>query len=119
MQVLIVGRELVANRLRPLLASQGVETVEFTSGFGEGDLPAPGERRLALVDSMAPGLESVCRSINCSGGIPLVLVVERGDEVDWSDVERLKASGFVSSSARDPELSARLGAVIRRLAPVG
>ncbi len=102
------------------LEREGYETVLCESG--EDGLEAVKTHRpdLILLDLMLPGLDgkSVCRKLKEDGNtrsIPVIMVTARGEESDIITGLELGADDYVTKPFSPKILTARIGAVLRRV----
>jgi DNA-binding response OmpR family regulator len=121
----VIRRVLIVDddqALRTVLATALGDEGFMVSQAGDG---AAGLRRfesdgadLVILDILMPemdGLE-VCRRIRRKGGVPIVLLSSRGDEVDRVTGLETGADDYVTKPFSTRELVARIRAIERRLA---
>ena len=117
MRIIILGREKIIQRLTAILAGEEIETVSVSDGLEK--LMALQEHArfdLAIVDSVAEEVESVCHHIRKPWDIPLILVADMR-RPEWQRLRSLRPDGYLSEEADDRELRARLRTTLRRLRP--
>lgn len=89
-------------------------------GRGDEVLDAVALKRpdLVVLDLMLPGLDGleVCRSLREQGGMPIVILSARADEVDRVIGLELGADDYIGKPFSTRELAARVKAVLRRSA---
>jgi DNA-binding response OmpR family regulator len=68
---------------------------------------------VALVDSLAEGVEVACCCISKLFKIPVILLVNESD-VDWKRLQLLEPHGYIYEGTSGAEMAARLWAVMRR-----
>lgn len=87
---------------------------------GDAVMAAVARRRpdLVVLDLMLPGLDGleVCRLLRQQGGIPIVILSARADEVDRVLGLELGADDYIGKPFSTRELAARVKAVLRRAA---
>lgn len=98
-----------------------LERVGFTTRVvdrGDAVMNAVARRRpdLVVLDLMLPGLDGleVCRLLREQGGMPIVILSARADEVDRVIGLELGADDYIAKPFSTRELAARVKAVLRR-----
>jgi two-component system OmpR family response regulator len=80
-----------------------------------------GRRRidLAILDVMLPGEDglSICRRLRAQGGIPVLMVTARSDDIDRIVGLEIGADDYLSKPFHPRELVARVRAILRRTRP--
>ena len=114
MKVIVIGGKKATQGLVALLARQEIETVAAGEELKQMlSTPEPQGYDLAIIDGQMEGLETTCRHINELWAIPTV-VMATSEQADWSRLQEIPASGFLTGWAGDSELMARLRAIIQR-----
>lgn len=105
------------------VVATSLERVGFTTrivGRGDEVEAAVVSRRpdLVVLDLTLPGLDGleVCRQLRDQGGIPIVILSARSDEVDRIIGLELGADDYIGKPFSTRELAARVKAVLRRAA---
>lgn len=116
-----------------LLIDDDATLLELLSGFlrvagyavltaGDGQeglhLAAQAAPDLVVLDVMMPGLDgwSVCRQIRARSAVPIILLTAKGEEIDKLHGFHLGIDDYVTKPFSFAELTARIGAVLARLA---
>jgi two-component system response regulator CpxR len=105
--------------LTELLGQEGFEVDAQAGGAGVADRAMSVEYALVILDVMLPdvnGLE-VLKAIRRRSTIPVILLTARGDEVDRIVGLEIGADDYVPKPFNPRELTARIRAVLRRMAP--
>lgn len=116
-RILVVDDEpTIVEVVELYLSREGYEVV--TAADGEAALAAITQQRpdLVVLDLMLPrlsGLE-VCRQIQASGALPIIMLTARGEETDRVVGLELGADDYVTKPFSPRELVARVKAVLRR-----
>ncbi|TVT54214.1 response regulator transcription factor [Amycolatopsis rhizosphaerae] len=74
---------------------------------------------IVLLDLMLPGIDGfeVCRRIRAAGGVPIIMLTARGDDIDVVGGLEAGADDYVVKPAQPRVLDARIKAVLRRGTP--
>jgi DNA-binding response OmpR family regulator len=113
LKILFVGPELVAQHFTAALGQEDITVVR------DGDLQAilnsigRNEPDLAIVDSSLPAAELVCKRIGDLEIMPVVMIVNQSLE-SWTRLQPVCADAFITESATNPEILARIRAIYRR-----
>jgi len=110
MKIAIYGQDPMMKRIQRALNAQGdetvvveaIETVE-TSGCA-----------LAFVDMTAPAAKNACAFLKEKLDMPVILVLGFGDD-GFKTMDEIRAEGYISRTANESELAARLKALERRI----
>lgn len=113
MKVMVFAEEKVRGKLSVSLASEGIGVTSVSDGVTAVGMMRREKFDLALVDSLAEGVEVACACISKYFGVPVVLLV-RNDDVDWKRLQSLEPHGYILDSTGGAEIAARLCAVVRR-----
>lgn len=114
MKVLVYGQNNIDKTLSTLLKREGIEMKKLGEDFSTPDLVLNEKYDLAIVDSRSDNANRACRYIRENWDIPLVLVVD-SLQVDWKRLKPIEADGYISDVNKNREMSARAGALLRRL----
>ncbi len=114
--LLIEDDALVRRGLELALTRHGYDM--RTAGTGADGLRAlaGSPPDLVLLDLMLPDLDGfeVCRRIRAYGGIPVIMLTARGEDIDVVGGSEAGADDYVTKPARPAVLDARIRAVLRR-----
>ena len=120
-RVLVVDDdETVSDVVRRYLEREGYEVdiaADGQSGL-EQALASPPD--LMVLDLMLPGLDGVevCRRLRQAHSLPVIMLTARGDTDDRIAGLEVGADDYVTKPFSPRELTARVGAVLRRVAAV-
>ena len=109
-------RELVATFLR----KNGLRITVARDGGEMDQLLSVSAVDLLILDIMLPGEDglSLCRRVRAAGGMPIIMLTARGQEVDKVVGLELGADDYVTKPFSIRELLARVKAVLRRTSVV-
>jgi len=115
MKAAVYGSEIVASRVRPILAEYGFEIIAFSGELGSDKLDYLlenlDEMRLAIVDTLEEHADSLCGFLGELEALPVVLLIDY-TRADWEKFCSFEASAFVPHSAGEMEFASRLKKVI-------
>ncbi len=109
----------LTNLLSELLSDDGFQLDTYPSGADAAAKATTGEYALVLLDVMLPelnGLE-VLRQLRRTSNMPVILLTARGDDIDRIVGLEMGADDYVPKPFNSRELTARIRAVLRRVAP--
>jgi DNA-binding response OmpR family regulator len=119
-RILVVDDEpAVTDLLAYNLRKERYDVLVAADGRSALDLARAAAPDLILLDLMLPevdGLE-VCRELRKTGGVPIIMITARGEEIDRVVGLELGADDYVSKPFSVRELLARIKAVLRRAGP--
>ncbi|MEO5678519.1 MAG: response regulator transcription factor [Acidimicrobiales bacterium] len=120
-RVLVVDDdETVSDVVRRYLEREGyeVDTAKDGAAALEQALARPPD--LIVLDLMLPGLDGieVCRRLRQSHSVPVIMLTAKGDVDDRVTGLEVGADDYVTKPFSPRELTARVGAVLRRVAAV-
>jgi DNA-binding response OmpR family regulator len=119
-RILVVDDEAaVTDLLAYNLRKERYEVLVASDGRRALELARTASPDLILLDLMLPevdGLE-VCRELRKTGGVPIIMITARGEEIDRVVGLELGADDYVSKPFSVRELLARVKAVLRRAGP--
>jgi DNA-binding response OmpR family regulator len=113
MNILFLGKTLLAHRLSSALSKDGISVTHLV------DMPLAYSRikekkfDLVIVDSLLEKADDVCDEICNFTRIPIVLILNEA-ETNWKSICNIDTDGFLTEDASDNELVARVKAVFRR-----
>jgi two-component system response regulator CpxR len=116
-RILLVDDDVELCRLVVEYLEGEAHEVEAVHGGEEGARRAVGEGwDLAILDVMLPGINGfdVLRRIRECGGLPVVMLTARGDDVDRIVGLELGADDYLPKPFNPRELAARIRAILRR-----
>lgn len=116
-RLLIVDEEeQVRNRLTRYLAQEGFAVAAVADGAAMDTWLAANPVDLVVLDLMLPGEDglSVVRRLRQGSQVPIVMLSDRGDEVDRIVALEVGADDVLSKPCNPRELLARIRAVLRR-----
>ena len=101
------------------LGHEGYEVVCVTDGPAALEYLSAHPCDLVLLDHMLPGMQGteVCRALQATNAVPVIMLTARDDEVDVVAALELGAAGYVTKPFRLRELIARIEATLRRTRP--
>ncbi|MGN5374429.1 response regulator [Sphingomonas hankookensis] len=99
-----------------LLAREGMTAHPCRTAAAFDELRAAHAIDLAIVDIMLPGEDglSLCRRMRAGGGLPMLIVSARGDDVDRIVGLEVGADDYLPKPFNPRELVARVRALLRR-----
>ncbi len=109
----------LATLLTELLSGEGFVIETHATGAGAAARAASDSYALVILDVMLPeknGFE-VLKEIRRSSNVPVILLTARGDDVDRIVGLEIGADDYIPKPFNPRELTARIRAVLRRLAP--
>lgn len=109
----------LTNLLGELLTDDGFQLEAYATGTEAAAKAASGEYALVILDVMLPGVNGleVLRQIRRVSNVPVILLTARGDDVDRIVGLEMGADDYVPKPFNPRELTARIRAVLRRVAP--
>jgi DNA-binding response OmpR family regulator len=117
-KILVVEDEPVINQaVTDRLRGQGYEVVQAWDGPGAVEQFVATAPDLVLLDVMLPGFDGheVCRRIQASRPVPVLMLTARDDEADILVGLGVGADDYLTKPFRMRELVARVGALLRRV----
>jgi len=112
MKILVFSRETVFKSLKGALFNSDIEL--YSLPFEKLNKPdKTSDYDLAIIDMALKKAENVCSIIHNKFKIPIVLIT-RSMQTDWSYLDSLNASGYITDSFNKNELIGRLTAISRR-----
>ena len=117
-RILVVEDEAtIADAVAARLRSEGYEVAVARDGLTGVDLAASWHPDLVLLDLMLPGLDGleVCRRIQKSRHVPVLMVTARDDETDLVVGLAVGADDYLTKPFSMRELVARVQAILRRV----
>jgi DNA-binding response OmpR family regulator len=112
-RVLVLGSDLLVQRLTSVLAVEGIDVVHCTELPFAMDLIREKQFSLVIVDSLIENVANICGSIYDLASTPVVLMLKE-NEADWKTVTRLKVDGFLLKEYSDSELRIRVKVACQR-----
>ena len=116
MKVIVFGSKATVQKLIASLAGREIELVSLCEVLEAITLLKQEKFDLVVVDGLAREAETTCRCIKEFGGVPIVLMIGR-EQPNWKEMQSLGIDGYIPHGASGAELSARLGAIVRRCSP--
>jgi DNA-binding response OmpR family regulator len=116
-RILVVEDEpAVSDLLAYNLRKAHYEVLTAADGHAALELARESKPDLILLDLMIPEVDGldVCRELRKSGGVPIIMVTARGEEVDRVVGLEIGADDYVTKPFSVRELMARIKAVLRR-----
>ncbi|HET91905.1 MAG TPA: response regulator transcription factor [Chloroflexi bacterium] len=116
-KILVVDDEQsILDLLEYNLQRSGYQVVVARDGRRALQLAQEEEPDLVILDLMLPGLDGldVCRALRREGGVPIIMLTARDEEVDRVVGLELGADDYVTKPFSVRELVARVKAVLRR-----
>jgi two-component system alkaline phosphatase synthesis response regulator PhoP len=116
-KILVVDDEpSIRELVRFNLEKEGYAVIEAGDGPQALQLAQTQRPDLVLLDLMLPGVDgfTVCRRLNDTLGVPVIMLTARGEEVDRVLGLELGADDYVTKPFSPRELVARVKAVLRR-----
>ena len=114
MRVLVLGSDLLVQRLTSTLAVESIDVVQCTELPLAIDLLREKQYSLVIVDSLIENVANICGSIYDLASTPVVLMLKE-NEADWKTVTRLKVDGFLLKEYSDSELRIRVKVACQRI----
>lgn len=114
MKVVVFASDEIRQSITASLAREGVAAAGASDGIAMVNLLRRDRFDVAVVDSLAEGVEVACCCLNKLFDTPVLLLV-RGEKVDWKKLELMKPSGYLLEGTSGPETVARLWSVLRRV----
>jgi DNA-binding response OmpR family regulator len=118
-KILVVDDEpKVSELLTAYLVKDGYDVVTAADGKSAVELARNQKPDLVLLDLNLPEMDGlqVFRNVRAFSSVPVIMVTARDDEVDKIVGLQLGADDYVTKPFSPRELSARVGAVLRRFA---
>ena len=102
-----------------LLRGEGFDVEAHHAGDGAIELAAGGRYELVILDVMLPGQNGfeILRGIRRRSAVPVILLTARGEDVDRIVGLEIGADDYLPKPFNSRELTARIGAVLRRVQP--
>ncbi|NNL98137.1 MAG: response regulator transcription factor [Acidimicrobiia bacterium] len=119
-RVLIVDDEQeLRAMLSAYLTADGFEVLEASDGEQALELAQSGDPNVVILDVGLPGIDGfeVLRRIRSFSDVPVIMLTARSEEVDRVVGLTVGADDYVTKPFSPRELSARIGAVLRRASP--
>lgn len=106
--------------LKRLLEREGYRVTDVGDAAKARDELAKGAYALAILDIMLPGEDglSLARSIREKGGLPILFLSARAEDIDRIVGLEMGADDYVTKPFNPRELVARIKAILRRAEPV-
>jgi DNA-binding response OmpR family regulator len=114
MKVIVFADDAIRQSIASTLNKEGVATAGAFDGIAMVNLLRREKFDVAIVDSLAEGVEVACCCINKLFDTPVLLLV-RGERVDWKKLELMRPSGYLLEGTSGPEMVSRLWSVLRRV----
>jgi len=117
-RVLVVDDDkTVSDVVRRYLEREGYEVDTADDGLVALDLARQRPPDLVVLDLMLPGLDGieVCRRLRESHAVPVIMLTAKGDVDDRVTGLEVGADDYVTKPFSPRELTARVGAVLRRV----
>jgi len=102
MKVIIFASDEIRQSMTSSLNREGVAAAGASDGIAMVNLLRRGKFDVAIVDLLAEGIEVACCCINKLFNTPVLLLV-RGEKVDWKKLELMKPSGYLLEGTSGPE----------------
>jgi two-component system response regulator VicR len=119
-KILVVDDEqAITDLLEYNLQRDGFHVIVAHEGYQALRLAQAEQPDLIILDLMLPGLDGldICRTLRRTGGVPIIMLTARGEEVDRVVGLELGADDYVTKPFSVRELMARVKAVLRRTQP--
>jgi two-component system response regulator VicR len=119
-KILVVDDEQsITDLLEYNLRQNGYQVVVARDGHEALRLARAEQPNLIVLDLMLPGPDGfdVCRELRREGGVPIIMLTARDEEVDRIVGLELGADDYVTKPFSVRELMARVKAVLRRVGP--
>ena len=113
MKVLLYGSEWMLRKLESSLNSGGNNTALVSTYAAVAEMGHADGFTLAVVDMMAPEATIVCGYLKKEWVVPVVVIMGFEHE-QWRALDQIKVDGYISRTAGQAEILARLKAVQRR-----
>jgi DNA-binding response OmpR family regulator len=113
MRVLVLGNDILAQRLSSTLGVDGIEVAHLVELPLALDLIRQDKFDLVVVDNLIENVDIICNCIYGLACTPVVLILEE-NTADWRMVSYLKVDGFLLKETSDSELRARVKAACHR-----
>lgn len=109
----------IRSLLADFLTREGFAVLVAEDGGAMDRLLAGTRPDLVVLDLMLPGEDglSICRRLRARGGLPILMLTAKGDEVDRIVGLEMGADDYVPKPFNPRELLARIKAVLRRAQP--
>ena len=117
--LIIEDEQPIVDILKFNLSKDGYTTIEANDGITGLDLALNASPDLVLLDVMLPGMEGfeVCRKIRERSNVPIIMLTAREEEIDKVLGLELGADDYMTKPFSMRELTARVKANLRRIAP--
>ncbi len=113
MKVLVLGNDLLAQRLSSTLGVDGIEVDRLADFPLALDLIQRHQFDLVVVDHQIEDVDVICNNIYRLASTPVVLILQE-NTADWRMMSNFKVDGFLPKEASDRELRARVKAACYR-----
>ena len=113
MRVIVFAGETIGQSAVDSLVKEGISIASASDGIAAVNMLKRERFDVALVDSLAEGVEVACCCISKLFKIPVILLVNESD-VDWKRLQLLEPDGYICGGTSGAEMAARLWAVMRR-----
>jgi len=113
MRVIVFAGETIGQSVADSLVKEGISVASASDGIAAVNMLRWEHFDVALVDSLADGVEVACCCISKLFRIPVILLVNESD-VDWKRLQLLELYGYICGGTSGAEMAARLWAVMRR-----
>ncbi|MFS8036875.1 response regulator [Xanthobacter sp. AM11] len=106
----------IRSLLADFLAREGYGVLAAEDGVAMDRLLATARPDLVVLDLMLPGEDglSICRRLRARGGLPILMLTAKGDDVDRIVGLEMGADDYLPKPFNPRELLARIRAVLRR-----
>jgi len=117
--LIIEDEQPIVDILKFNLTKDGYTTIEANDGITGLELALSASPDLVLLDVMLPGMEGfeVCRKIRERSNVPIIMLTAREEEIDKVLGLELGADDYMTKPFSMRELTARVKANLRRVAP--
>ncbi|MGA7805146.1 response regulator, partial [Bradyrhizobium sp.] len=106
----------IRSLLADFLTREGFATICAEDGAAMDRALLRGRPDLIVLDIMLPGEDglSICRRLRARGGLPILMLTAKGDDVDRIVGLEIGADDYLAKPFNPRELLARIRAVLRR-----
>jgi DNA-binding response OmpR family regulator len=112
-KVMVIGNQLISETKIAVLKSRDMEFTQIAELPVARELIKQRKFDVVIVDSLIDELEDICNSICGLNSTPVVIMVRGGESV-WKELDNVAADGFLANNASAIELRARIAAIARR-----
>jgi len=113
MRVIVFASEAIGQRVADSLTGKGISVASASDWITAVNMLRREHFDVALVDTLAGGVEVACCCISKLFKTAVILLVDEGD-ADWKQLQLLEPQGYIYEEASGAEMAARLWAVMRR-----